>query len=710
MPKVSVLYIADEVIGPHLELLRNICEPQSKSRPHVTVRYFDRLPVPAQHLSVAIHSVDLVDPGSFGFESGTKHNHIVFIRCESEDLLHLEHKPNFPASELHITIYDGPSQEFAISLLSLLRRFRWGVRLRLPNQTFLSEIEIRKKKSGSSLPSSRIYAHDLKQLFFASTGKYLAWDAVLKYSPQERLELVEKICVHLDLCLRDTVRIPRIQNESPDAIAFAGNDVDTEVHLTPPELAQAIAHCALAFMDSSQGIHFGDPAVGTGAFYAALLQEVRASEVLSAIGVDINPQQVKAARQRWHDKGMEVILGDYLHMEQLAPRNLVLANPPYLRHQAIPADYKSELRQRASVKMGMKISGLSGQYVYFLLLTHEWMASEAIAAWLIPSEFMQTTYGQAVRRYLVDRVQLLRIHQFGHDDPQFESAEVLPAVVIFRNSAPHRSGFVEMTSGGTLATPRVSEKVQLKDFDPLVKWSIPWRPPSADRFVGTRLGDLFTVKRGIATGANKFFIIDRHTAKKMGLPDEVLRPVFPKVRQLENDVVEGCKDGFPDVHPQLCLLDCALPIDEIKKRYPKLFDYLRSGEESEIFKRTLLRSRFPWYKQEWRPVAKFLCTYMGRTSGDRAAIRFIWNKSEAVATNTYLMLYPHAPLAELLKEQPGLEVILFKALQAAAHESVFNLTRIHAGGLHKVEPRELLEARLTVLPRVIRETAQRHLI
>ena len=35
---------------------------------------------------------------------------------------------------------------------------------------------------------------------------------------------------------------------------------------------------------------------------------------------------------------------------------------------------------------------------------------------------------------------------------------------------------------------------------------------------GTTLGDFFRVQRGIATGCNKFFILDRNTARRRGLP------------------------------------------------------------------------------------------------------------------------------------------------------------------------------------------------
>jgi adenine-specific DNA-methyltransferase len=700
VPKVSVLYLPAEPVGFHLELLRNICEPESRSRPHVTVRYFQKLAVPPDHLRTTVRYIDLTSPGEFGFGS-RQGNRTVFIRCESDDLLPLEHKPNFPASEFHITLYDGDSEPFARKLLLLLEQYRWGIRLRLPKDTSLSEIELRRGRAMRKRPSSRIYPYEIERLFLLITNRKLVWEEVKAYSDDERLKIARQICDHLDASISGGLRVASRQVSEDRSDIHDGED--TEVHLTPPELARDIAHCALEYFDQAQGIRFGDPAVGTGAFFAALLQEVRKTQIISAIGIDINPEQVKAARWRWQDKGMEVLLGDYLHMDQMPPRNLILANPPYLRHQAIPPSYKAELRQRASAKMNTRISGLSGQYVYFLLLTHEWMAQGAVAAWLVPSEFMQTTYGQAVREYLSERVQLVRIHQFGHDDPQFESAAVLPCVVIFRKAPPDLKAEVLLSSGGTLLQPAETQRVELRHLRKERKWSIPFEVNQAGG--GIRLGDLFDVRRGIATGANDFFVLEREVAREYGLPEEALRPLLPKIKSLSSDIVEREADGFPAVQPQLCLLDCALPREVIREQFPMLHSYLELGEASGLLSGNLVGSRKPWYRQEWRPIPRFLCTYMGRSSPGHSPIRFIWNRSDAVALNTYLLLYPRRPLAEFLSKNPRYERILFDSLCQTTDASLRSAGRVHAGGLQKIEPRELLEVRLRSLPHALAQLA-----
>jgi hypothetical protein len=699
---VSVLYIKDDIVGPHLELLRNICEPQSKSRPHVTVRYFDKLSIPKDHLKTVVRDVYLMGPGAFGFDEGDfQDNRTIFIRCESEDLLRLEHKPYYPTSEFHITVYDGFAVEFAEKLLQILKKKKWGTHVSLPPNSSLTAIHVKTKaENRRKVTGPREYDPKVVKLFLELTGTKLTWELVNDLSEKQRLKFANVICKSLNDATSSNARVAVPIRERSQPAPKYDSASDYDIHLTPPELAQQIARYAVGLLDRQQKSHvdFGDPAVGTGAFFSALLSVLPESSVASSIGIDISPKQVEAAKWRWKNKNMEVIEADFLHIETLPLRNLILANPPYLRHQGIAPKYKKELRERASFDMGMRISGLSGQYVYFVLLSHVWMTDNAIAAWLIPSEFMQTAYGKALRFYFSRKVQLLRVHQFGAQDRQFENAEVLPCVVFFKKIDPRLDEKALFTSGGTLSEPKISEFVRIGDLQSEVKWTIPFRKTveRSERFYP--LGDLFSVRRGIATGANDFFVLERQRAMDLGIPDEVLRPLLPKAKLLLSDVIERQSDGFPDVERQLCVIDTDLSEEEIKKKYPKFMRYLKQGIADGVLNGHLVGRRTPWYKQEIRAPAPFLCTYMGKAHGDKSAIRFLWNKSDAVVTNTYLMLYPNPRILKLMQNDQRISKILFGLLKEAAWGSIDEFSRTHAGGLSKIEPGELQKVWLGPLP------------
>ena len=91
----------------------------------------------------------------------------------------------------------------------------------------------------------------------------------------------------------------------------------------------------------------------------------------------------------------------------------------------------------------------------------------------------------------------------------------------------------------------------------------------------------------------------------------------------------------------------------MKNHYPNLWDYYKTGLERKIDKTYICTHRSPWYTQEFRAPAPFLCTYMGRNGGERESpFRFILNCSKAVVANVYLMIYPKPALSKFIKESP----------------------------------------------------------
>ena len=662
-----------------------------------------------EHLKNTVDFIDLLAPGAFFDENLSRENRTVFIRCQAVDLLHLEYKPLFPTSEFHITVYDGTEDEFARKLFKILNKYKWAFRLVLPPESALTVIGLKTRRARKkTVFSARIYSENVVRLFADIFGGALSEEFVLSLSEKERLNFAEKICRSLRSRVKkfEPVAIPA-RKSVPGLDRFP--EIEYDLHLTPPELAQDMASHALGFL-SDPAIDFGDPAVGTGAFYAAILKVAKRGGIRSALGIDISPKQIEAAKWRWKSEDMEVRLGDYLHMSGLPARNLILANPPYMRHQGIQSVYKMELRQRASLEIGFRISALAGQYVYFVLLSHKWLAPGAISSWLIPSEFMQTRYGKALRFYFARKVQLLRIHQFDAANPQFENAEVLPCVVVFKNMSPRPDQTAIFSAGGTLSNPLDIETVNLGLLNPELKWSVRSKPQVERDATYVRLGALFSVKRGIATGANKFFVMERSRAEELGLPSIALKPILPKAMLLRSEVVKRKRNGYPNVQPQMCVLDCSLSEQKIAANYPRLLEYLLQGQKEGVREGHLVGRRTPWYKQEQREPAPFLCTYMGKAHGDKPAIRFILNRSDAIATNTYLLMYPNPLLQALFKQMPEMELVLFEALKSSSWSSIEEFTRSHAGGLLKIEPRELEEVWLGPLPDEIVDVANKRLL
>ena len=352
---------------------------------------------------------------------------------------------------------------------------------------------------------------------------------------------------------------------------------------TPPALALDIArYMAQLCRTTSEPIRFAEPAVGSGAFFAALIQAFPRDSIASAVGIEIDPRFAVAARELWSSNGLTVTEGDFTLLkpwEKPDQRpNLILTNPPYVRHHHLSRRQKEYLQPVTAAATGLKVSGLAGLYVYFFLLAGTWLAENGLGAWLIPSEFMDVNYGSVLKRYLTELTTLLSIHRFDPSDVQFGDALVSSAVVVFRKAPPLAGATARFTFGGTVTCPHVSEDVPLSELRHAHKWTSYPRQPSdlGDVTVfgaddGPLLRDFFRVQRGLATGDNSFFIIPREEAIKRRFPEEYLRPILPSARNLRSSVIEADDDGYPLLEPQLALIDCDLPEDELAQRCPSLW-------------------------------------------------------------------------------------------------------------------------------------------
>lgn len=479
---------------------------------------------------------------------------------------------------------------------------------------------------------------------------------------------------------------------------------------TPPELAVDILRYAKAQTGLNEGVRFIDPSLGTGSFYSALLRVFPQSSIDAAVGYEIDPHYGMPAAELWEKTGLDVHLNDFTQTE--APPdpekfNLLVCNPPYVRHHHIDSSEKQRLKACLQKACNMRISGLAGLYCYFLGLSHEWLAEGGLAGWLVPSEFMDVNYGAAVRHYLLNDVTLLHLHRFDPDDVQFEDALVSSVVVWFRKAKPPPGHQVRFTYGGSLDCPRLERLVSIEVLSRNSKWTgYPAREETDGANVPV-LGDFFSIKRGLVTGSNRYFILTPEEIERRGLPREAFRPILPSPRYLQKNEVAADKDGNPVLERRLFLLDCRLGEAQVRKKYPALWKYIEEGEALGVAGRYLCRHRTPWYTQEDRPPAPLVCTYLGRrdTKSGRP-FRFILNHSQATAANVYLMLYPKRPIARALDKDPTLKKRLWEFLNKIHPQAILGEGRVYGGGLHKLEPRELSNVPVAEFTELLPEPAR----
>lgn len=469
--------------------------------------------------------------------------------------------------------------------------------------------------------------------------------------------------------------------------------------LTPKPIAHEMVLAALRWIKPEDTIRFMEPGFGYGAFFEALYEHVGPSRISSAVGFEIEPLAIASSRKKWASSILDLRESDFTSAELLRGiddrTTLMLCNPPYVRHHTLQNEIKKRLQENAFESSRITLNGRSGLYCYFMLLAHKWLGAEGIAGWLLPSEFLGVDYSYPVRRYLTERVTLLRIHKFDNQVSLFDDASVTSVAIFYKNLEPNAELRVTITHGLSLASPCSTTSVGVELLRSLGTWNL--LPKTSRHTVGARkrtekapptIDRFFTVRRGIATGANGYFVVTPEQAEELELPREFLKPILPSVRHLADlEVIQADQFGNPLIPAHRFLIDCDLSEAEIQERYPSLWRYLELGKAKGIHRRYLCSHRQPWYSQERRLPAPILCKFMGnQTSSSLLPIRFILNRSQVLATNAYYLLYPLPWLHQVLLDQEDGVDDLWAALKTISLNEILVNGRSYGEGMIKFEP------------------------
>ena len=699
-----------------LELLRRIVDQSSGSHPHVTVRYAKFAPSSELRQEYARTRVDdliLGDPFTFDHTAHPSGISSLVFRCESPTLEAQAYKPDYFHTVSHCTLYDGAPSVLAYDALQVLEHFEWG--LVFPPGLRIKPYEKRPGRRALSYGAAVLSA----RLWPMSDGRLEFLDLM---GPRDRISAVEDVARYLVQKVTRRESPGALKSELPSrtrSAAFQPSLIpvaDYEylggrgskrrskerrragVVVTPPQLARQVVHHLVALRGHAlEPIRFGDPAVGAGVFFAQLIRLGDAVE--SATGIEIDELRAERTAFAFRDQGLVVIHDDFLSVEPaIGAWNFVVANPPYVRSQNLPAS-AGELKPHLEASLQLRISGRADLYMYFLLATHAWMDDDAVAAWLVPSEFTVTDAGQALRTYLADKVELLQLHFY--DDTSeagfFQDVLVSSCAIFFRKRMPRRQHQVRITRGDRISTPRSSIRVSIGELRRRRRWDPSGlaEPVRAASSKDRRIGDFFRVRRGIATGANSLFVIPGQAVAEMPGSEQFTKPILTRAHLLpESGVIEGDVLGLPIVDGLKWLIDSELELDAIGRISPALAAYLLSNRERAFESSLVQRHRPQYYSQEAQTPAPFVFVYMSKEKGGGGNQRFFLNRSRGLVLNNFLRLEPKPELAGRMIDDPGMGERILRLLRSLSQEELRRHGRQYAGGLVKLEPGDLVNVAL----------------
>lgn len=208
--------------------------------------------------------------------------------------------------------------------------------------------------------------------------------------------------------------------------------------------------------------------------------------------------------------------------------SIVIANPPYVRQELLK-DYKPKLAGYQTY------SGTADLYVYFYERAVELLAPGGILTFISSNKYFRAAYGQKLRRYLAEQTIIHQIIDFG-DAPVF-TAIAYPSIIVAQKpreaslrspAEAHRFLAITWQPGDRIEElPRIAAAARANDafLDQQSLDAESWRLAGSAtqrlldklRRAGLPLEKYVDKRfyRGILTGLNEAFVVDRATRDRL---------------------------------------------------------------------------------------------------------------------------------------------------------------------------------------------------
>ena len=371
-------------------------------------------------------------------------------------------------------------------------------------------------------------------------------------------------------------------------------------------------------------LRFLDPACGDGAFLASLHR--RGVPVSQMQGIDIDETACKAAKSSL--AGADILRDDFLRSDKPGKKiQMVLGNPPYIRQERVAKDIKEIVSRSLTQWAGhaspstLAAIGKSGDIAAaFLLKSLSWLEPGGFLCFVVSQGMFVNAHAQPLWKAILPIARPVIILS-APSEKWFEDAFVNTAIVVLeklapesrqktsrprpkipvaRLSMPTKAAVKELQLKKSLASIATVQMVSSDDprqWGQTLRTSQVWQEfvrAAKERLVP--LSSLVEVRRGITSGANELFYMERAQAQSLGIEEEVLTPLLPPPKYAAFRTIT--LDHTPFV---------AITVPGEKnalEKYPNAKSYFLEHQD-EAQRKTLAAKPF-WWSLTPRPAKLFL--------------------------------------------------------------------------------------------------------
>ena len=458
-----------------------------------------------------------------------------------------------------------------------------------------------------------------------------------------------------------------------------GNRRERGAYYTPPDLAAFIAEWAIR----SSADTVLDPSAGLGNLVAAAVhraQALGATGPPNVWGVELHRRTFDRLEQRCTQFRIPVgqlTNGDFFGASHcLGTFDVVLTNPPYVRHHELPVGAVEEMRMALHAG-GSAIDGKSSSWAYFVIRSMQLLRTGGRLAAIVPGELVSADYGRQILEQVsenFDTTVLVRCEGELFGDLQ------LTTIVILGDGyggTRKRGGTVHGCSidfdQERPALPPVRQMARVGDT----------RRSTAVLFAGARprdlqlvdgalrseglrcLGEVGSLAIGYVTGESRFFHFTETERNEASLREAHLKRAVHRGAHVRGSIfrLEDWQDTR-DAGGRCWLFH---PLDGSEEPVKRL---ITRGVDTGVPTRLKCRTRVPWWRVPLGNVPEAIFVYLGKRP------RIVENRTQVYAANSFFVLTGPETAAESLAVASMTSVFQLSALIAA---------RCLGGGLRKLQ-------------------------
>jgi len=431
-----------------------------------------------------------------------------------------------------------------------------------------------------------------------------------------------------------------------------------------------------------------EPAFGLGIFSRTLLSK---HDKLKIKGFDIDETILNEARTYFEShKNVSLNLEDYMYNDWKNKYDGIICNPPYLKFH----DYDNkQILQEVENNLKFKFNGFTNLYTLFLLKSIYQLKKDGRAAYIIPSEFLNSDYGKLVKEYLLKTKTLRHLFVIDFKENVFDDAMTTASILLLandKNNSEINISTIDSKSDlqliDTFIKSYPEEKgefnFKLNDLDPKIKWRKYYQLQNSINYKNlVPFSSYAKVVRGIATGANDYFTFKESKAKEFSIPKENLLPCICKAKDVKSNFFTESDYKNLVKNNELAYL-----FDGQNSNNKNVLDYIEKGVKEEVNEKYLTKSRKPWYSLENRPPAPIWVSVFNRNG-----VKFIRNEAKISNLTTFHCVYP---TNSNLFSKVTVDLLFAYLLTDVAKEIFSDNRREYGNGLKKFEPNDLNKSKM----------------